>query len=272
MGFITAPTSVAAAGWSEDKGMRNEMEDGFVFVDDFLAKDFAFFAIYDGHGGQSAMQYCVDFLHLNLYHELTKLSMRTGDEQQELVTQQELGVGGGGTLISGGSAPSSRGCSSSARSRLHCTQRDIGTAMMMAFKVTDKNLIEIGVESGATACCCLLVNQDAKSAAEKGAGGVGEVEKLEVEVEEPDGDSNCPLERKRVHDAGGTIIFDRVNGMLAIARAFGDFQLKMPFLSKDVVSNTPDVKCTILEPTDTFVILACDGLWDVYSHMTPVLG
>ena len=72
MGFIKEPRSVAAAGWSEDKGMRAEMEDGFVFVDDFLNADgFAFFAVYDGHGGMDAMQYCSDYLHQNLYLEMS---------------------------------------------------------------------------------------------------------------------------------------------------------------------------------------------------------
>lgn len=53
--------------------MRADMEDGYIFVDGFLFPAAAFFGVYDGHGGTDAMQYCVDFLHQNLYLELTKL-------------------------------------------------------------------------------------------------------------------------------------------------------------------------------------------------------
>eukprot|EP00435_Cladocopium_sp_Y103_P062060 s429_g23.t1 len=53
-----------------------------------------------------------------------------------------------------------------------------------------------------------------------------------------------PLEAKRVIEAGGHIINDRVNGMLAMTRALGDHMLKMPMLPNDVVSNVPDITST----------------------------
>eukprot|EP00913_Durusdinium_trenchii_P017174 g16151.t1 len=53
-----------------------------------------------------------------------------------------------------------------------------------------------------------------------------------------------PLEAKRVIEAGGQIINDRVNGMLAMTRALGDHMLKMPMLANDVVSNVPDITST----------------------------
>merc|ERR1712113_882182 len=79
-----------------------------------------------------------------------------------------------------------------------------------------------------------------------------------------------PLEAKRVIENGGTIFNDRVNGMLAIARAFGDHQLKMPTLPLDVVSNVPDITSTELTDQDMFVIVACDGLWDVIDDQESV--
>ena len=77
--------------------------------------------------------------------------------------------------------------------------------------------------------------------------------------------ATCVEERARVHKYGGTIVHDRVNGMLAIARAFGDYQLKSPFLPKDVVSDEPDITVVELAEEDLFVVLACDGLWDVVN-------
>eukprot|EP00434_Breviolum_minutum_P014133 symbB.v1.2.012461.t1/scaffold858.1/size157433/9 len=74
-----------------------------------------------------------------------------------------------------------------------------------------------------------------------------------------------PLEAKRVIEAGGHIINDRVNGMLAMTRALGDHMLKMPMLPNDVVSNVPDITSTDVTKQDSFIILACDGVWDVIN-------
>jgi serine/threonine protein phosphatase PrpC len=79
-----------------------------------------------------------------------------------------------------------------------------------------------------------------------------------------------PTEAKRVIEAGGTIFNERVNGMLAISRAFGDHQLKTPALPNDVVSNVPDITSTELTDQDMFVIVACDGLWDVVEDQESV--
>jgi len=75
---------------------------------------------------------------------------------------------------------------------------------------------------------------------------------------------------RRVIEAGGAIVNERVNGMLAISRAFGDFQLKMPRLQSDVVSYIPDITSTELTDQDSFVIVACDGLWDVIEDQDAV--
>mmetsp|Transcript_9239 Transcript_9239/g.16808 ORF Transcript_9239/g.16808 Transcript_9239/m.16808 type:complete len:111 (+) Transcript_9239:1-333(+) len=58
--------------------------------------------------------------------------------------------------------------------------------------------------------------------------------------------------------------------MLAISRAFGDHQLKAPALPNDVVSNVPDITSTELTDEDMFVIVACDGLWDVLDDQESV--
>eukprot|EP00438_Fugacium_kawagutii_P027975 Skav218222 [mRNA] locus=scaffold1366:57511:61468:- [translate_table: standard] len=53
-------------------------------------------------------------------------------------------------------------------------------------------------------------------------------------------------------------------------RAFGDFQLKAPTWSKDIVSNVPEISATLLMKDDMFVITACDGLWDVLEDQEAV--
>lgn len=51
----------------------------------------------------------------------------------------------------------------------------------------------------------------------------------------------------------------RVNGQLAVARAFGDQSLKAH------LSSDPDVRYVPIGSTIEFVILASDGLWKVSS-------
>lgn len=64
-------------------------------------------------------------------------------------------------------------------------------------------------------------------------------------------------EAKRVI-AGGAFIRDgRVNGMIGITRALGDHTMKQWIIS------TPHVTVLELQSTDEFLILACDGVWDV---------
>jgi len=79
-----------------------------------------------------------------------------------------------------------------------------------------------------------------------------------------------PHESKRVIEAGGAIFNERVNGMLAISRAFGDHQLKEPAMAQNIVSNVPDITSTDLSDQDMFIIVACDGLWDVCEDQEAV--
>jgi protein phosphatase PTC1 len=70
--------------------------------------------------------------------------------------------------------------------------------------------------------------------------------------------ASLPEEAKRITEAGGFIGRNkRVNGVLAISRALGDHMLK----ENDVVSAEPYVCDTELTNEDTFVLLACDGVW-----------
>ncbi|KAK2873611.1 hypothetical protein FQN49_002235 [Arthroderma sp. PD_2] len=69
----------------------------------------------------------------------------------------------------------------------------------------------------------------------------------------------------RITNAGGLILNNRVNGVLAVTRALGDTYMK------DLVTGHPFTTETIIQPeTDEFLILACDGLWDVCSDQEAV--
>ena len=76
-------------------------------------------------------------------------------------------------------------------------------------------------------------------------------------------------ERARVERAGGVIADGRVNGDLASARSFGDFRYKDEALppQKMQITVMPDVTILSRSPEDQFLLLACDGIWDVMSNL-----
>lgn len=62
-------------------------------------------------------------------------------------------------------------------------------------------------------------------------------------------------EGKRIANAGGLILNNRVNGVLAVTRALGDTYMK------DLVTGHPYTTETVIQPDiDEFLILACDGV------------
>jgi len=76
------------------------------------------------------------------------------------------------------------------------------------------------------------------------------------------------VERTRIEKAGGVVAMKRVDGELAVARALGDFQFKDVKLRPEdcKVTANPDLNIQVRCPEDEFVILACDGVWDVMSN------
>jgi len=80
---------------------------------------------------------------------------------------------------------------------------------------------------------------------------------------------NDPLEMERIISAGGFVEFNRVNGNLALSRALGDFIFKtddeLP-QNKQIVSAEPEVQERLVSEDMDFVLLACDGIWDVLTN------
>lgn len=79
-------------------------------------------------------------------------------------------------------------------------------------------------------------------------------------------------ETKRIVDAGGFVEYGRVNGNLALSRAIGDFDFKkneaLP-AEQQIVTANPDIIERQLEVEDEFIVLACDG---IYNLLIKVFG
>eukprot|EP00118_Oscarella_pearsei_P029180 m.3858 g.3858 ORF g.3858 m.3858 type:complete len:378 (+) comp9879_c0_seq1:64-1197(+) len=76
-------------------------------------------------------------------------------------------------------------------------------------------------------------------------------------------------EKERIEKAGGNVVLQRVNGSLAVSRALGDLAYKKGEnlkATEQLVSPLPDVDANERQEGDEFVVLACDGVWDVMNN------
>ncbi|XP_030380210.1 probable protein phosphatase 2C T23F11.1 [Scaptodrosophila lebanonensis] len=91
----------------------------------------------------------------------------------------------------------------------------------------------------------------------------------ELEVLSIDHKPNNEAESKRINEGGGWVEFNRVNGNLALSRALGDFVFKRNANKKpeeQIVTAYPDVETRKILEDWEFILLACDGIWDVMSN------
>ncbi|CAG9310246.1 unnamed protein product [Blepharisma stoltei] len=82
-----------------------------------------------------------------------------------------------------------------------------------------------------------------------------------------------PDESKRIEENGGNVIFGRVQGKLAVSRAFGDFEFKENQCLEDeeligeLVIAEPEIEIVeINKEIDEFIVLGCDGLFEAFSN------
>jgi len=69
-----------------------------------------------------------------------------------------------------------------------------------------------------------------------------------------------PEEKERIEKLGGYISGNRVNGSIAVTRSLGDRKIS------DYISHEPEVLIHQIQKEDDYLIIACDGLWDVLSN------
>ncbi|CAA0831477.1 Probable protein phosphatase 2C 13 [Striga hermonthica] len=81
---------------------------------------------------------------------------------------------------------------------------------------------------------------------------------------------SCQVERRRVEDLGGKIEYGYLNGDLAVTRALGDWYMKLPLGSASPLTAEPEFGLTLLTEDDEFLIIGCDGIWDVMSNQEAV--
>lgn len=132
---------------------------------------------------------------------------------------------------------------------------------------------EPGMDSGCTAVVCLLRGSQlvVANAGDSRCVVCRDGKAIDMSIDHKPEDE---LERNRIEKAGGRVTLDgRVNGGLNLSRAIGDHCYKMNTDLPDteqMITALPDVRHLILNDKDEFMILACDGIWNVMSSQEAV--
>ncbi|KAJ0029986.1 hypothetical protein Pint_12722 [Pistacia integerrima] len=81
----------------------------------------------------------------------------------------------------------------------------------------------------------------------------------------------CIREKMRIEASGGYVYDGYLNGQLNVARALGDWHMEgMKGTDGGPLSAEPECMTTKLTEEDEFLIIACDGIWDVFRSQNAV--
>lgn len=249
-------------GVAENKNhaYRDTMEDVHTYIANFAERiDWGYFAVFDGHAGKTSARWCGN----NLHTVLESLIEEAAHDQIPTVGSHDL------------------------RECLH-----------QSFLKADEMILAEGVgNSGCTAAVAVVrwesgIPQHAASpdpipgSAEPTAtatphspfeflpqphhkrvvytSNVGDLRIVLYREGKPyrlsyDHKASDAYEIARIRAAGGLVMKNRVNGVLAVSRSLGDTYMK------DLVIGLPFTTRTEISRRDEFMILACDGVWDVIS-------
>jgi protein phosphatase PTC1 len=143
-------------------------------------------------------------------------------------------------------------------------------ALSGAFHLTDKEMANdpACLECGSTAVCALILPGEngervlhcANAGDSRAVLGELKGERYVAKRISFDHKPDEPSENTRVARAGGWVMCGRLDGSLAVSRALGDFVFKDKGLTCE-----PYVQSVEIRPEHKFLILACDGLFDVVT-------
>ncbi|KAL6626314.1 hypothetical protein ACP70R_030040 [Stipagrostis hirtigluma subsp. patula] len=230
------------SGSFADIGPRRYMEDEHIRIDDLsghlgsplvISVPSAFYGVFDGHGGSDAAAY------------MKKNAMRLFFEDAEFPQasqEDEMFV------------------------------ESVEDSIRKAFLRADLALADDSVinrSSGTTALTALVLGRQLLIA---NAGDCRAVLCRKGEAVELSRDHRptYDAELQRVIASGGYIEDGYLNGVLSVTRALGDWDMKMPQGSRSPLIAEPEIHWTTLTEDDEFLIIGCDGIWDVMTSQHAV--
>jgi len=72
-----------------------------------------------------------------------------------------------------------------------------------------------------------------------------------------------PEEMKRIEESGGKVIGGRLQGELALSRAFGDYRFK---IDSSLLTCDPEIREFSLTADVEYIVVACDGLYETFEN------
>mmetsp|Transcript_34318 Transcript_34318/g.97214 ORF Transcript_34318/g.97214 Transcript_34318/m.97214 type:complete len:330 (+) Transcript_34318:176-1165(+) len=234
------PEVKTAVKWavSEDKGRRNEFEDRAVANEDgradkSTATRVAFFAVMDGHAGRRAADFAADRLH--------SLALEAG------LVPEGLAIGHQAIDL-----------------------QAVKAAVLKAFEKTDAAFLAAAASGGnwsdgAAAAAVWVIGErvvvanvgDVKAVLARQQDQQAALKAVTVTKEHK---AIYPAERARIEKAGGSVENGRLAGRLEVSRSFGDAAFK-----KLGASSVPNITSFELSLRDRFLLVACDGFWNLWS-------
>ncbi|KAL7700048.1 protein phosphatase 2C [Lotmaria passim] len=150
------------------------------------------------------------------------------------------------------------------------TRGEISQALYDGFIAIDKYLHSLpNFERGGCAAVVLYVDGDNLYCANAGDSRCIMCRNGSVDALSTDHKPFLPAEQMRIERAGCYVLNRRVNGMLALSRAIGDFMFKnntQVSWEMQAVTCAPEVRVAHLNrDKDEFAVLACDGIWDMMT-------
>lgn len=232
-------------GLSSMQGWRVEMEDAhsaMVGLPQGL-KDWSFFAVFDGHAGARVSAHCAENLLDTIIQSEDFRNNTNANNCNSHITVEEV--------------------------------ERVKNGIKDGFLKLDERMRKIPEiasgedKSGSTAVCTLISSTHFYFANCGDSRAVLSRNKRAFFATEDHKPIN-PAERERIQKAGGSVMVQRVNGSLAVSRALGDFEYKQvegrgP--CEQLVSPEPQIDVVERDnELDEFLILACDGVWDVMGN------
>lgn len=223
-----------SVGVAEDvnKIYRPTMEDVHTYVENFVERlDWGYFAIFDGHAGKQAAKWCGQNLHAIVEK---KLMEHENEDVREVLNESFLEADE--NIVK--NVEGSSGCTAAVAilrwelpdNKLPSDLTDLSQHKRMLYtaNVGDTRIV-------------LFRNNKA----------------IRLTYDHKASDKH---EINRIEKSGGLIMKSRVNGMLAVTRSLGD-----QFFKELVIGSPYTTSVELDKDTDKFLIIACDGLWDVIS-------
>jgi len=241
------------------QGWRTSMEDAHCAETD-AGHGCGFFGVYDGHAGTDVAIYASKYLHKNV---LSNSNLQT--EVEKALKE--------GFLKTDADLLTQAGMEECHKIRRDVSRRRSGSDKEYDDEDEDDDDDQPCVtESGSTAVTCLIKDKTIYCANAGDSRAVMCRKGKAVNLSEDHKPMN-EIEKERIVKANGFVEDKRVNGTLAVARALGDFSFKaektMSAEEQQVTCN-PEIKKFTIEEGDSFIILACDGVWDVLSSQQAV--